>query len=248
LEYREVPAYDGDFSSVEQVVTGDPNRPTPPQEAWLEQVAQGEIAVRYRDFKTGLARSPSGGHGQSSEICRIFANREEARANSRAVVEEHPGIICVLYDHTGVRVERVSNRNELGKFAAAMYAGIVFWGFLYTAAGMTVLWLIYRVGLSVVRLWRPAINPIGSIRWFGWLVFAAAGLLTSVAMWLARLRRLAAKRVLKTRSSFTPEEWKRFEEINQLHATTDPEKRERLLRLYKEFQEKIQESMKKRSS
>jgi hypothetical protein len=248
LEYREVRVYDGDFPSIEQVVTGDPNRPIFPKEAWLQQVALGDIAVRYRDFKTGLARSPSGKHVRSSEICRIFANREDANANSRTIVDEHPAVICVLYDHTGVQVGRVSNRKVLGKFAAAMYAGIVFWGFIYAVAGMTVLWLVYWVGLSAVRLWWPAINPIGSLRWFGWLVFAVAGLLTSIAVWLARLRWVATKRVQKTRSSFTSEEWKRFAEINQLHVTTDTEKRERLLKLYKEFQERLQESVKKRDS
>jgi hypothetical protein len=246
LEYREVRVYDGDFPSIEQVVTGDPNRPTFPKEAWLQQVAPGEIAVRYRDFKTGLARSPSGKVVKSSEVCRILASREDARSNSRTIVEEHPAVICVLYDHTGVEVGRVSNRKELNKFAAALCAGMVFWGSIYAAAGMAVLWLVYRVGLTVVRLWRPAINPIGSLPWFGWLVFVAAGSLTSIAA--TRLRWVAAKRVRKTRSNFTPEEWKRFAEINQLHATTDPEKRERLLKLYKEFQERLQDSLKKQDS
>jgi hypothetical protein len=84
---REVPVYDGDFPSYDQILAGDPTAVFP-KEIWLQQVQPGEFAVRYKDFKTGLARNPAGEHVNSSEICRIFSSLEEARADSREVANE----------------------------------------------------------------------------------------------------------------------------------------------------------------
>jgi hypothetical protein len=78
---REVRVYDRDSPTREQVLAGNRDAVFP-KEVWLQQVQPGEFAVRYKDFKTGLGRNPVGEHVRSAEICRIFSNLEEARADS----------------------------------------------------------------------------------------------------------------------------------------------------------------------
>jgi len=226
-------------------MTGDPNRPPFPKEVWLQQVNPGEYAVRYKDFKTGLARNPEGKHVSSSEKCRVFRTIEEARANSLEIVNAHPGVICLLHDHTGAQIDRVSNRKVLSKFAVTVYVGILLWGSIYALAGMVSLWLLYRGALFLLKLWLPGLRPIHSLPWIGWVLFAATGLLTSIAAWLLRIQRVAAKRVRKVHSSFSEEEMKRFAGVNSLYGTADPAKRERLLELSREFQQRVREALKK---
>jgi hypothetical protein len=55
----------------------------------------------------------------------------------------------------------------------------------------------------------------------------------------------AASRVKKVRANFTPEEMKKFEEINTLHGAADPIERKRFLELTREYQQKIGDAMKK---
>jgi hypothetical protein len=247
MGYREVRIYGGEFPTPDQILSGDPTSPPFPKEVWLQQVQPGKFAVRYKDFKTGLARSPDGRHVRSSEICRVFGDLEEASANSREVAKKHWAVVCVVYDHTGAQIGRISNNKGVNKYAAIVYAGILFWGCIYAFAGMGVLWVLYRIALFAVRLWRPGYEPIPfpSLHWIGWLAFAAAGLLIMIAVWFLRIRFVASQRVKKVESSFTPEEMKRFEELNTLHGSADPAQRERFLKLAKEYQQRVQEALKK---
>ena len=128
MPYREVKAYDDPFPTYEQIISGDPAAPPFPKEAWLQQVKQGEFAVRYKDFKTGLARSPQGKPVQASEICRIFDNLAEALSNSLQITKEHWTVRCFIYDYTGAQVDSISNTRETGKFAANMYTALLLWG------------------------------------------------------------------------------------------------------------------------
>ena len=111
---REVRVYNGDFPTFEQMLAGG-SAAAFPKEIWLPQVQPGEFAVRYKDFKTGLARSPAGEHVKSSEICRIFSSLEEARANSREVAKDHWTVRCFIHDHTGAQVSTISNNKEVSK-------------------------------------------------------------------------------------------------------------------------------------
>ena len=74
MTHRDVKVYDAPFPTRDQILSGDPTAPPFPKESWLRHVQPGEFAVRYKDFKTGLARNPQGEQVQSSEICRIFDN------------------------------------------------------------------------------------------------------------------------------------------------------------------------------
>jgi hypothetical protein len=62
----------GDFPTYEQILAGDPTAVFP-KEMWLQQVQPGEFAVRYKDFKTGLARNPAREHVQSSAFAASLA-------------------------------------------------------------------------------------------------------------------------------------------------------------------------------
>jgi hypothetical protein len=241
MPYREVKAYDAPFPTYDQIISGDPTAPPFPKEAWLQQVKQGEFAVRYKDFKTGLARSPQGKPVQASEICRIFDNLAEARSNCLQVTKEHWTVRCFIYDHTGAQIDSISNTRETGKFAASMYAALLLWGSLFTIAGMALIWGVYRVTLFVLA---PGSEPNHSLSWLGWSAFAAAGLAIAVLAWWMKVRRSAGRRVNKIRASFTKEEMKKFEEINTLFGTADPAERERFLELTREYQQRIREALK----
>jgi hypothetical protein len=242
MPYREVKVYNGPFPTQEQLLSGDPTAPQFPKETWMEKVNAGEFAVRYKDFKTGLARNPQGEHVQASEICRIFDSLDEARSNSLQISKEHWTVRCFIYDHTGARVDAISNVRETTKFAANMYAGILFWGGLFTIAGMALIWGTYRVMLFLLA---PGSQPIRSLNWVGWSAFVVAGLAGAVLAWYVRLRRRAGRTVDQIRASFTKEEMKKYEEVNSLYGTADPNERKRLLKLMREYREKIREALKK---
>jgi hypothetical protein len=242
MPYREVKVYDDPFPTFDQIISGDPAAPPFPREAWLQKVNPGEFAVRYKDFKTGLARNPLGEHVQASEICRIFDDLDEARSNSVQVSQEHWTVQCFIYDHAGAHIDSVSNTRETGKFAARMYSAILFWGGLLTIAGMAFIWGTYRVTLFLLA---PGSEPIGPLNWLGWSVFSAAGLAIAVLAWWMKLRRIAGRRINKIRGSFTKGEMKKFEEINTLFGTADPAERKRFLELTREYQQKIKEALKK---
>jgi hypothetical protein len=242
MAYREVRVYGGPFPTFDQMISRDPGAPRFPKEVWLPEVKQGEFAVRYKDFKTGLARNPQGAPVRDTEICRVFGDLAEARTNSLQVTKERWTVRCFIYDHTGALVESVSNTAEINKFALVMYVGILTWAVPFTLAGMALIWGAYRVTLFLLA---PGREPIRSLGWLGWSAFAAAGLAVAVVAWLIKLRRRAGRRVSKIRASFTKEEMKKFEEINTLHGTADPVERERFLELTREYQQKIRDALKK---
>ena len=241
MPYREVKVYDGPFATYDQIVSGDPTAPPHPQEVWLQQVNPGEFAVRYKDFKTGLARDPEGKMVNASEICRIFENLAEARSNSLQVTKKHWTVRCFIYDHTGAEVDSVSNAKETGKFAAKLYAAILFWAGLLSVGGITLIWGAYRVTLFLLA---PQSEPV-RLSWLGWLALAAAGLVIAVLAWWMRLRRIADRKVNRVRASLTKEEMEKFEEINTLYGSADPAERERFLELKREYERKVREALKK---
>ena len=240
---REVRVYDGDFPTPKQMLAGGPGAAFP-KEVWLQQIQPGEFAVRYKDFKTGLARNPEGKLVQSSEICRIFLNLEEARADSRKVVNEHWVVVCFIYDHTGAKVQTVSNTRKLSKYGAAVYAQILFVIAFCTLAGMISIWLLYKI--SLLFLPSPSAHQPAS-GWLYWASYAGAGLLLAGLGIYLRFRFVIDRHVSRIRtklnSAISPNDRKRFQELNYL--SRDPAQRERFLSLANEYQEKIREALKK---
>lgn len=245
---REVRVYDGDFPTHEQILAGDPTAVFP-NEVWLQQVHPGEFAVRYKDFKNGLARNPTGQHVQSSEICRIFGSIEEARSNSREVVNAHWSVRCFVYDHSGAQIETISNNREIGKVAVAMYVGMLLWLGTFTLTGMGCIWILSELTLLALGRHPSLLGPLSSLSWIGWAAYAMAGLLIGILAWWLRIQFIAKKRVDRLhrnlKSVITPEEKKRFEELNTLHGSKDPAERERFIKLAREYQEKVREALKK---
>jgi len=245
---REVRVYDGDFPAMEQLLSGDPTI-TFPKEVWLSQLHPGEFAVRYKDFKTGLPRNPEGKSVKSSEVRRIFSSVEEARADSTKVSDVHWVVRCFVYDQTGAQVETISNEKRITKFAAVVYAGIFLWIGLSATAGMIFLWLLSVVALAAVNQFSPGHELSLHFGLWGWTAYTLAGLLLGIFGWYLRIQLLAKLRVARMRknlSSMTsPEERKRFEELNVLYGSEDPEKRERFLKLAAEYQEVVKAALRK---
>jgi hypothetical protein len=244
---REVRVYDGDFPTLEQMLAGGPGAAFP-KEVWLQQMQPGEFAVRYKDFKTGLARNPSGEHVRSSEICRIFENLEEARANSRKVVKAHWGVRCFIYDHTAKQVDTISNAKQLNKFAFVMYGQVLLTIAFCALLGMTLIWIVYRIWLLISPS-EPAAHIPPVFGWLYWVSYAAAGLfLLALVIYLRfrwRINRTVFRMRTKLKSAISPEEEKRFEELNTLHLSRDPADRERFLKLANEYKEKVREALNK---
>jgi hypothetical protein len=244
---REVRVYDGDFPASEQILVGGLGAAFPKQ-VWLQQMQPGEFAVRYRDFKTGLARNPHGEHVKSSEICRIFSSLEEARADSRKVVNDHWVVLCFIYDHTGAKVDTVSNARKLNKYGAAIYAQILL-GIVFCAlTGMASIWLLYKTWLLFAPPSPSAHGPF-AFGWLYWASYTAAGLLLAALLVYLRFRWIINRAVSRTHAklsfAISSEDKKRFQDLNYLHLSRGPAERERLLKLANEYQEKIRESLKK---
>src|SRR5258708_7383393 len=185
---REVRVYDGAFSTAEPIRSLQPSLVFP-RSTWLQQVQLGEFAVRYKDFKTGLARAPSGDYVQSSEICRIFGSLEEARANSREVVTAHWTVRCFIYDRTGRQIEAISNKRKVRKFAIDLYAPVVGSLAIFAFVGIGLMWLLGKV--------------IPSIGWVEWIVSALLGLLLGILAWYLHTRSVIERRVDRMHGSVT---------------------------------------------
>jgi hypothetical protein len=245
---REIRVYEGDFPTFEQMLAGGLAAAFP-KEVWLPQVQLGEFAVRYKDFKSGLARNPTGKPVQSSEICRVFGSLEEARANSRQVATEHWTVRCFIYDHTGSQVDTISNNKEASKFAVVLYAGILLWVGIFAVIGMGLIWMLSKITLLILGPFPSVHELFSRFGWLGWTVYAFAGLLVGVLAWFLRIRFIANKRMDlikdKLTSVISAEERKRFEEVNTLYGSRDPAERERFLKLAAEYRDKVTKALKK---
>jgi len=244
---REVRVYDRNFPTREQMLAAGPEAVFP-KEVWLEQVQPGEFAVRYKDFKTGLPRNPAGEYARSPEICRIFGRLDEARADSRKVVSDYWMVRCFIYDHTGAKVETISNARKLNKYAAAAYGQILLGVAFCALVGMASIWLLYKIWLLFAPQSSSAHQPFAS-GWLYWASYAAVGFLLVALLVSLRFRwainRAVSRTHAKLRSAISPADKKRFQQLNTLSRSRDPADCERFSKLAAEYQEKIREALKK---
>jgi hypothetical protein len=244
---REVRVYDGDFPTWQQMLAGGPGAAFP-KEVWLQKVQPGEFAVRYKDFKTGLSRNPSGELAKSSEICRIFDNLDEARADSRKVVNESWVVHCFIYDHTGNQVDTISNAKQLNKFAFVVYGQVLLTVAFCALVGMALMWIIYKIW-QFISPSTPSAHVPPVFGWLYWVSYVAAGLLLLALVIYLRFRwgvhRTVSRMRTKLNSAISPEEKKRFEELNTLYLSRDPADCERCLKLSNEYEEKIRKALKR---
>jgi hypothetical protein len=244
MGYREVKVYDGEFPTHEQIISGDPTAPPFPKETWREQMQPGEFAVRLRDAKTGL---PIGGDGkipgkQSEAICRIYENLAEANSFAVESTRDRVGIDCRIFDHTGMIITTIRDQKEALKFSAVLFGGTLLWITAMTLAGMAIIWLVLR---TVIAVPYPYLQDALAFGWRGWTGVAFAGFALSVLGFFAKARFAAHRRWKKVRAEMSPEEWTKYEALNQLFGSADPRERERFLALKKEFEERLREIHKK---
>ena len=114
--------------------------------------------------------------------------------------------------------------------------------------GMSLIWVIYRIWLLTSPS-APADQLHPPFGWLYWVSYAAAGLLLLAMVIYLRFRwginRTVFRMRTKLNSAISPEEKKRFEELNTLHLSRDPVDRERFLKLANEYEERIREALKK---
>jgi len=244
---REVHVYNRDFPTFEEMLAGSPAAAFP-SEVWLSEMQYGEFAVRYKDFKSGLARNPSGQPVQS-EICRVFSSMEEARANSAEVAGKHWTVCCCIYDHAGALVDTISNNKEIRRFAVVMYAGVFLHVGIFAVIGMGLIWVFCKMFLMIFRPFPSVHELFSSFGWFGWAAYAFAGLLVGILAWFLRTLFIASKKVDrvqdKLKSTISLADWKRFEELNTLHGSADAAERERFLKIATECRQKLSNALKK---
>ena len=243
---REVRVYDGEFPTLDQILSGDPDAAFP-KESWLKEMHPGEFAVRYKDFKTGLARNPAGERVQSSEICRVFASLKEAREDSKRVSAEHWAVRCFIYDHNGAQVDAISNSKEVGKFAAGAYGGTFLRVVIFASAGAGLIWAILKTALFIIG---PSVRTWFHVSgWLEWLGYAVIGFFLAVMIWLGSIGLIARRKVSRMERNLdfflSPEEKRRFAELNTLYGSPDPVERERFLKLSSDYREKVREALKK---
>src|SRR6266550_3973843 len=187
----------------------------------------------YKDFKTSLARNPAGELAKSSEICRIFDNLQEARADSRKVVNEHWVVRCFIYDHTDNQVD--SNAKQLNKFAFVVYGQVLLTIAFCALLGMALIWIIYRIWLLISPS-TPSAHMPPVFGWLYWVSYAAAGLLLLALVIYLRFRwginRTVSRMRTKLNSAISPEEkTPPFEELNTPYLSRNSADRERFLKL-----------------
>jgi len=111
------------------------------------------------------------------------------------------------------------------------------------------MWIIYRIWLFISPS-TPSAHVPPLFGWLYWVSYVVAGLLLLALVIYLRFRwginRTVSRMRTKLNSAVSPEEKKRFEELNTLYLSRDPADRERCLKLANEYEEKIREALRKR--
>ena len=145
------------------------------------------------------------------------------------------------------RTGTISNNEKLNKYAVVAYAGILLWLGISALVGMGLIWIVFKIALVVLGP-LPSIRELGtSFVWVGWTAYAIAGLLLGILAWYLHIQFIAKRRVdrlhSKLQSVVTPEEKRRFEELNTLYGSKDLAERDRFLKLAGEYQQKVREAL-----
>lgn len=242
---REIRVYDGDFPTHDQILSGDPDAKFP-KECWQAQVAPGEFAVRYKDFKTGRPRNPAGKHVTSSETCRVFETLDEAREDSRQIVDKNWTVRCFIYDHRGSLTDTISNNKKVLKFAAWSYVGVLVQGGGLAIAGMGLVWLFLKAAILIFGHHHDTERFFSS---YGWIVVIVGGPVVAIVGVAAYVLITASRKHSRMKRNLdallSPEDKERFAEINILHGSRDPAERERFLKLADEYRALVQKAVKK---
>ncbi len=163
-EYRELRVYDGPFPAPDQIISCDPAAPPFPKESWTQHMRPGEFAVRCKDPQTRLPRAANGQHVGSTEVCRVFGHLEAARADARRIVGAQPGLVCIVYDCTGSRVDQVPSRKALLRDMLMVWVPVVLAVPALLALGP---WLLSR---AIAFGWQLAIGKSLGVPSWAWSI------------------------------------------------------------------------------
>ena len=114
---------------------------------------------------------------------------------------------------------------------------------------MGLIWIILKTSLFIIGSPAAAQKLLPLSSWLDWVGYAASGFFLAVIVWLARMRMIARRKVSRmTRnldSLLSPEDNRRFAELNILHGSKDPAERERFLKLASDYRAKVREALTK---
>lgn len=234
---RIIKVYDGPFPSVEDMMFGDPDTRHPiPNEGWAEQMDEGEIAVFCVNFKSGTpVREADGRPGPpTDEVCRVSNDMAELERHAQEIVRLHPSVVCVFRTKSDREIKRISNRRFLWRFALTSYLGIGMWLVAVTAFGSSI-WVLRAL---IIR----SESTFSLKQWIALLAGGAVIGVSSVVSWtwfsvLRRTRQFATG----LRKALTPEEKQRYDKIDSLSVSTDPEDRRTARELLKEYQQRLEQ-------
>jgi hypothetical protein len=239
--YREVKLFDEPFPTWEQIYSGDPGCPPIPKESWRKHMQPGEFALHFKHFQTSR---PIGAEGellaQRNGYCRVFDSIEEANEHGSGVCQQHPVVVCVVYDSSGKLVKRIYNRKKVTWFAILMWIGILFWLGILTLAGLALVGSAYFVVAFLLGVKNPTNLTLPGYVWV--IILMAALALGSYGYW-KRVKWKAKRRIAKLQAAISPEEQKYFEQLNTLYGSADPAERKRFLTIGRELQEKVRRTL-----
>lgn len=241
MNSRVVRVFDGPVPTIDEIRFGDPAIRTPfPNEAWPAQMKRYEVALFCVNFKSETpVREETGRPGpQSEETCRIFSKVEDAAAYAQNIVSAHPSTVCILRSKDGKQLKRISNRRFNLKFTFASLIAIGYW--VAFAGG---------IGLTIILLVRGLFPGPGLLEWalalslWKWMAMVTGAIVLGFSALLLkmylRVRRNTAKFVQAINTTLSPEERARYNELNALAVSSDPEDREKARQLSKEYSERI---------
>jgi hypothetical protein len=239
--YRQLKLFDEPFPTWDQMLSGDPGMPPFPKESWRKHVRNGEFALHFKHFQTGLFIGADGKHlARQDEYCRLFDSAKEAEEHAKAVCHEHPAVTCVIYDSSGAFLKRIYNRKKLTRSAIQMWIGSFFWLGTLTLAGLALAAVLY----FVVTFILGAQNPTRlNFPWYVWVSILTAAVALGLYGFWTGIKWKAKRRVAKLQAAISPEEREYFEQLNTLYGSAERAERERFLKIRQEFLEKARRTL-----
>lgn len=242
---RIVKVFDGPVPSAEQLIFNDPDRPSFPKEVWASQMEDSEVALFCLDAKTGIpVREESGRPGpRSEEYCRVSSDVNHLRAYGKRIVEEHPGVVCVLRARDQTEIERIyGRRRAYSMFGLVTHLlGLAVYSAVITAIGFPAFILLhYLFGLLIEGHSASLFTRGSTMRWAAYLIasFIIGTGMVLASMWISVLNRVHRQH-RRMKKEMTPDEIEKYRSIDALSISADINERRIASQLSKEFFERL---------
>lgn len=249
---RMVRVFDGPVPSVEQLTFNDPDRPSFPKEVWASQMEDNEVALFCLDAKTQIpVREENGRPGpRSEEYCRVSSDVNELRLYAKRIVEEHPGVVCVLCAKDQTEIERIYRRREaFSVFGLASHLlALTVYLAVITAIGFPPFMLLYYLlGVFIEGHRASFLTGVSTVQWAAYLTasFILGMCLVLAATWISVLNRVHRQH-RSMKKKLTPDEIEKYRSIDALSVSADINERRIASQLSKEFFERLRGVLVKR--